>query len=146
MNSLIPRTFVSQFLNDPSDLLFKDFFDHDSMFETFFERKISYPVDIKETDNTLEFDVAVVGLEKNDIKIEVKDSNTLAISYNKPRCESINDKYLYRGITQRSFDMAWRISSKFDLTKLSAKLDKGLLKIVVPIAPEKEAKNIEIQD
>jgi len=148
MNSLIPRSFVSRFLSDPTDLLFRDFFDTDNVFSTMLERKVSYPVDIKETNKGLEFDIAVVGLDKKDIKIEIKDSNTLSISYNKNKelhgCET--EDYIYKGITNKSFNMAWRINSKFDLTKLEAKLDRGLLKLLVPISPEKEPKFIEIKD
>lgn len=148
MNYLIPNSnhnsFISRFFNDPTDLLFRDFFERESVFDSMFERpKLSYPVDIKETKNGLEFDVAVVGLDKKDIKIEIKDDNTLYLSYVKEKTEEEED-YLYKGITNKAFNLAWKINSKFDLNKLEAKLDKGLLKISVPLAPKKESKEIEI--
>jgi len=151
MNYLIPKTnnsFISRFFNDPTDLLFRDFFETESFFDSMFQRnKLSYPVDIKETKEGLEFDVAVVGLDKKDIKIEVKDNNTLSISYTKEdnkEDKKENEDYLYKGITSKAFNLAWRINSKFDLTKLNAKLDKGLLKISIPLAPESKPKEIEI--
>ena len=152
MNALFHNSnLVSRFFDDPFDLLYKDFFDTNKGFYSFFDiEKISYPVDIKETDNSIEFDIAVVGLDKKDIKIEVKDNDMLCISYEKKKelhgCENPNEKYLYKGITSKSFNMAWRIGNKFDLSKLDAKMDKGMLKINIPIAPEKQAKFIEIKD
>jgi HSP20 family protein len=152
MNHLIPSNskFVSRFLNDPFDLLFKDFFDSSSGFYSLFEiEKIGYPVDLKESSKGLEFDIAVIGLDKKDIKIEIQDGNILSIIYEKAKeIPKINESetYLYKGITNKSFNMSWRISPKFDLSKLDAKLEKGLLKILVPISPEKESKAIEIKD
>ena len=151
MNYLIPNSnqnsIISRFFNDPTDLLFRDFFDSGSFFDSMFEKtNLNYPVDIKETKDSLEFDVAVVGLDKKDIKIEVKDDNTLYLSYTKNNTDEKKEDYLYKGITNKSFNMAWRINSKFDLSKLEAKLDKGLLKLLVPVLPEKEPKFIEIKD
>lgn len=148
MNSLVPRSFVSRFFNDPSDLLFRDFFDSDGFFDSIFERKFNYPMDVKETDQGIEFHIAVVGLDKKDIKIEVRDGNILSVSYDKKATESNEkkDNYLYKGITNRSFNFAWKVNNKFDLTKLTAKLEKGLLKIIVPVLPERAPTLIEIED
>ena len=40
---------------------------------------------------------------------------------------------------------AWKIANKYDLSKLKASLDKGLLKLEVPFANLKEPKRIEIK-
>ena len=111
---------------DPFDIVWKNFFDANSTFNTF-ENKINYPVDILETENGLRFELAVVGLSETDLDIQV-DGETLRISYNKPETEEIKS-YLQKGIAKRSFDLAWKIASKFDLTQLSAFLDKVSLKL-----------------
>ena len=146
---LVPHnnSFVSRFFNDPYDLLFRDFFETDSFFDSMFEKRLSYPVDIKENTNGIEFDIAVVGLDKKNIKIEIND-NTLSVSYTKEEETNDSEKnksnFLYKGITNKSFSMAWRISNKFDLSKLTANLDKGLLKILIPLSPVNKPKEIEI--
>jgi len=127
---------------DPFDIVWKNFFDANSTFNTF-ENKINYPVDILETENGLRFELAVVGLSESDLDIQV-DGDTLRITYNKPETEEIKS-YLQKGIAKRSFDLAWKIASKFDLTKLSASLDKGLLIVDIPYAAEKAPRKIEIK-
>ena len=127
---------------DPFDIVWKNFFDVNSQFNTF-ENKINYPVDILETEDGLRFELAVVGLSESDLDIQV-DGDTLRITYNKPETEEIKS-YLQKGIARRSFDLAWKIATKFDLTQLSASLDKGLLIIDIPYAAEKAPKKIEIK-
>ena len=134
--------FAAHFGIDPFDIIWKNFFDANSAFNTF-ESKINYPVDILETENGLRFELAVVGLSETDLDIQV-DGETLRISYNKPETEEIKS-YLQKGIAKRSFDLAWKIASKFDLTQLSAFLDKGLLIVDIPYAAEKAPRKIEIK-
>jgi HSP20 family molecular chaperone IbpA len=40
--------------------------------------------------------------------------------------------------------LTWKISTKFDLSKLEAQLDKGLLTLDIPIAEGKAIRKIEI--
>lgn len=127
---------------DPFDIVWKNFFDANSTFNTF-ENKINYPVDILETEDGLRFELAVVGLSESDLDIQV-DGETLRISYNKPETEEIKN-YLQKGIAKRSFDLAWKVASKFELSKLQASLDKGLLILDIPYAAEKAPKKIEIK-
>ena len=127
---------------DPFDIVWKNFFDVNSQFNTF-ENKINYPVDILETEDGLRFELAVIGLSESDLDIQV-DGDTLRITYNKPETEEIKS-YLQKGIARRSFDLAWKVASKFELSKLQASLDKGLLILDVPYAAEKAPKKIEIK-
>jgi HSP20 family molecular chaperone IbpA len=41
--------------------------------------------------------------------------------------------------------LSWKISVKFDLSKLEAKLDKGLLVLDIPYAESKKPKQIVIK-
>ena len=127
---------------DPFDIVWKNFFDANSTFNTF-ENKINYPVDILETEDGLRFELAVVGLSESDLDIQV-DGETLRISYNKPETEEIKS-YLQKGIAKRSFDLAWKVASKFELSKLQATLDKGLLVLDIPYSAEKAPRKIEIK-
>ena len=73
------------FLHDrlfPTDLLFRNFFDSTSAFQSFTETKPNYPVDIATTDTGLVIEIAAVGIDKKDIEIETTD-NTLKVIYEK---------------------------------------------------------------
>jgi len=134
----------------PTDLLFKNFFDQASAFETNVDRKINHPVDIILKEDALVFEIAAVGLNKGDIDLSTEDGNCLKVSYSKPNIES-NDsdfdagEYIHKGIAKRSFDLGWKISPKFDLTKIDAKMENGLLTISVPVTPESKPKSIKIK-
>ena len=134
----------------PTDLLFKNFFDRASAFESNLETKINHPVDIILKEEALVFEIAAVGLEKKDIELQVEDGNCLKVSYTKPNIESNNSdldvgEYIHKGIAKRSFNLGWKISPKFDLTKIKASMENGLLKIELPVTPESKPKSITIK-
>tara|TARA_B100000287_G_scaffold194710_1_gene183923 strand:- start:18 stop:467 length:450 start_codon:yes stop_codon:yes gene_type:complete len=134
----------------PTDLLFKNFFDQASSFQSNVDRKINHPVDIIYTEDALLFEIAAVGLAKKDIDLQVEDGNCLKVSYTKPKIESNSSdidagEYIHRGIAKRSFDLGWKISPKFDLTKIKASMENGLLKIEIPVTPESKPKSITIK-
>ena len=133
----------------PTDLFFKNFFDTTSEFQSFAEVKPQYPVDIKVNEAGLHFDIACVGLNKNDIKLDIAD-NTLRVIYEKPNVESNpSDKdagqYIHKGITRKSFNMGWKIAPKYDTNAISAAMENGLLSITIPVAEEAKPKTITIK-
>ena len=132
----------------PFDLLFKDFFKSDLNFQPAIEAKITHPVDIYENKNGLHFEVACTGLTKEDIEINI-EGDVLKISYNKPQdescCETNDCNYIHKGIARRSFNLGYKITPKFNLTKASAEMKNGLLKISVPFANESKPKTLQIK-
>ena len=129
------------------DLLWKSFFSNEG-YKPIKERVAGVPCDIQETDNGLRIELAAVGLEKSDIDIIV-DSETLRVAYRKNDKEEEADKneyrYLLRTIKKSSFDLAWKISSKYNLQELEAKLDKGLLTLDIPFAKENKPTKVTIK-
>jgi HSP20 family protein len=134
--------------NEEFDLLWKSFFDSNSIFKPIREKVVNHPCDVQETDNGLKIEVAAIGLTSDEIEIIV-DSETLRIAYRKTEDEKEKEKneyrYLHRSIKKASFDIAWKISSKYDLAKLDARIDKGLLTLDIPFAKENKPKKIEIK-
>jgi HSP20 family molecular chaperone IbpA len=128
---------------DPFDLLWKNLFDQNSNFSTIAE-KISYPLDIYEKRDSIVFELAAVGLDYEDIDIEVQ-GDVLRIKYAKTKEEEPITNFIHKGIARRSFDLAWKIASKFDLSSLEATIDKGLLKIEIPLSDESLPKKIQIK-
>ena len=127
---------------DPFDIVWKNFLDVNSPFNTIENSKINYPVDIYETDNGLRFELAVVGLNQEDLDILV-EGDTLRITHNRKTEEELRN-YIQKGIARRSFDLAWKVAAKFDLNQLTAVMDKGLLIIDIPVSEERAPKKISI--
>ncbi len=126
----------------PTDLLFKNFFEADTQFQSHAEIKPSYPVDIFTDENGLTIEIAAVGISKKDIQLETAESQ-LKVIYNKTDDDK-SVEYIHRGIARRSFNLGWKISPKFNLTKIKADMDKGLLTVFIPIADEAKPKVIKI--
>jgi molecular chaperone IbpA len=135
-------TFLKEWTMDPFDIVWKNLFDVNSNYNTI-QHKINYPVDIYETENGLRFELAVVGLDKEELEIQV-EGDTLRIQHENQLDDS-ERIYLQRGIAKRSFDLAWKVASKFELSKLVAKMDKGLLIIDIPYSESKAPKKISIK-
>ena len=132
----------------PFDLLFKDFFKSDLHFQPATQAKISHPVDIYENKNGLHFEVACTGLTKKDIELNI-EGDILKISYNKSQnedCCEVNDcNYIHRGIARRSFNLGYKIASKFSLANATAEMENGLLTITIPFAEEAKPKVLKIK-
>ena len=126
---------------DPFDIVWKNFLDVNSPFNTL-DNKINYPVDIYEIENGLRFELAVVGLNQEDLDIQV-EGDTLRITHDRKTADEYRP-YIQRGIARRSFDLAWKVAMKFDLTQLTATMDKGLLIIDIPVSAERAPKKISI--
>jgi HSP20 family protein len=132
----------------PFDLLFKDFFKSDLTFQPAIDAKISHPVDIYENKNGLHFEVACTGLTKKDIELSI-EGDVLRVAYNKPQdeacCEVDDCNYIHKGVARRSFNLGYKIASKFNLSQATAEMENGLLKISVPFAEEAKPKVLKIK-
>lgn len=129
----------------PTDLLFRNFFENNTTFQSYTETKPNYPVDIATTDTGLVIEIAAVGIDKKDINIETAD-NTLKVIYEKGQDDSPKEfDYIHRGIARRAFNLGWKISPKCDITKISATMDKGLLSIFIPFTKEATPKSVTIK-
>lgn len=127
---------------DPHELLWKNLLSPSTHFTSILNEKLNYPVNVMTTDTGLRMELAIVGAEIDELDITV-DGNSIRIKYESP--DKGDKHYLYKGIVQRSFDLSFKIATKFDISKLSANMDKGLLSLDIPNAKESEPKKIEIK-
>ena len=141
-------TFISERHLSPFDLLFKDFFRSELNFQPAIEAKIPHPVDIYENKDGLHFEIACTGLTKDDIEINI-EGDIIKVSYNKSeddKCCDVNDcTFLHKGIARRSFNLGYKVASKFNLLEAEAEMKNGLLKISVPYAEEAKPKALKIK-
>jgi HSP20 family protein len=134
------NTFINE--RNPFDILVRNFFKDAGQFRPVLESKLPHPVDIYERDNGLGIDIACTGISKEDIEILI-EGNIIRVNYNKPDEEDLGE-FIYKGIAKRSFNLGWKIDSKFDLSKAKAEFKNGLLKVVIPFAKGAEPKTLKI--
>lgn len=128
------------------DVLFRDLFNSQSGFNILSEAKAPHPVDIYEDTKGLTFEIACTGLTKEDVEINI-EHDVLKISYNKPpkQEEQAERTYQTRGVSKRSFNLAYKISSKYDLSKGTAAMENGLLNVQIPFAEEAKPRTLQIK-
>jgi HSP20 family protein len=128
---------------DPFDILVRNMFQANASFAPAQEAKISHPLDIYEEADGLHFEVACTGLTKSDIEISV-EGDVLKISYDNKGDEPVRN-YIHKGIAKRSFNLAYKIATKFDLSSADAQMKNGLLTIIIPFAEEAKPKALKIK-
>lgn len=134
---------LTHFGTSPFDILFKDFFKSNEDYQFADATKINHPVDIYEANNGLNIDIACVGLTKKDIDLTI-EGDILRVEYKKDN-DSKHAEYIQRNIAKRAFNFGWRISRRFDLSKLEAKLENGLLHLYAPLTEDNKPKSITIK-
>lgn len=104
-----------------------------------------YPtVDIKETTETVEIYAELPGINKEDIKIAIRD-NTLSLSGEKKSVEEEKDTNYHR--VERAygtFSRSFALPAKINQAKISAVFTDGVLQITLPKAEEEKPRHIEI--
>ncbi|UAY54296.1 Hsp20/alpha crystallin family protein [Arachidicoccus terrestris] len=114
-----------------------------------FAKELHVPaVNIKETKEAFELEVAAPGLQKQDFKLNV-DDNLLTISYDKQASkeQSGEDTKIHRQeFTNRSFKRTFTLDEKIDADKIVAKYENGILSVTLPKKEEVKItpKSIEI--
>jgi HSP20 family molecular chaperone IbpA len=128
----------------PFDILVRNFFQEASNYSPLAETKVPHPVDIYTTETHLVLDIACTGISKEDLEIQTQ-ANILKVNYDKSKAEKENVEYIHKGIAKRSFNLGWKIDSKFDLSKADASFENGLLRIAIPFAKGSELKTVKIK-
>ena len=105
-------------------------------------------VNIKETQDAFEVEVAAPGFEKKDFNIEL-DNDILTISSDKEIKEEVKDdeKVSRQEFSYQSFTRSFSLPELVESDKISAKYDKGILSISIPKKEEakpKPARQIKI--
>ena len=136
-------TQLTPFGTSPFDILFKDFFKSEEQYAPFNQIKVNHPVDIYEANEGLNIDIACVGLTKKDINLTI-EGDILRVEYKKEN-GSAEAEYIQRNIAKRAFNFGWRISRRFDLSKLDAKLQNGLLHMFAPLTEDSRPKSVTIK-
>ncbi|MBS1507331.1 MAG: Hsp20/alpha crystallin family protein [Bacteroidetes bacterium] len=99
-------------------------------------------VDVIETENAYEVQVAVPGLNKEDFKIEIND-NYLTVSGERKLSNEKKDKNFHSIETQYgSFSRSFTLPENVDGSKINAKYNNGILELVIPKDEKKVLKQV----
>ncbi|NLI36195.1 MAG: Hsp20/alpha crystallin family protein [Bacteroidales bacterium] len=120
--------------------IFNDFFDTDWMEKA---NSTAPAINVFETENSYEVELAAPGLTKEDFKVNVDSDDNLVISIEKKTDNSEKDKkgrYLRREFSYQQFEQCMVLPDDADKEKISAKVENGVLKIDMPKITEAEIK------
>ncbi|KIA85862.1 Hsp20/alpha crystallin family protein [Flavobacterium sp. AED] len=133
METLVKRNSSLPTLNTFFDDFFtKDVFDwSDKNFATIGSNLPS--VNLKETDDKLEVDLAAPGMKKEDFKVEI-DNNMLMISSEKEETKEESrkkDNYLRKEFNYQSFYRSFYLPEYIDESKVEASYKDGILHVAI---------------
>lgn len=131
---------------NPLPMLFDDFFNRD-MFnwknDNFSDTNTTIPaVNIKETSENYEVEVAAPGMTKKDFKVEL-DGSVLTISSEKSNTEETKEeeRYSRKEFSYQSFSRTFNLHKNVvDIDKIQAKYENGLLHLLIPKKEEAKQK------
>jgi len=130
--------------------LLEDFFNRDlpSVFSSNYNTGYSLPkVNIKETADNYQLEMAAPGLKKSDFNLEI-DNQVLTISTEtKEEQEHKEENYTRREFGYSSFKRTFNLPESVDDGQINASYNEGILRILLPKkeeAKQKPARNIEI--
>jgi len=133
--------------------LFDDFFDSNILEHT---GSINPAINVKETKNSFEVELAAPGMTKKDFDIHIDGDENMVISLehkeendnvNKEECkvEDSDSHYLRREFYYSKFQQTFLLPENSDKEKISAKIENGILLINIPKKDKKLKESITHQ-
>lgn len=131
---------------NPLPMLFDDFFNRDFFNwnnSNYSDTNTTIPaVNIKETAENYEVEVAAPGMSKKDFKVEL-DGNVLTISseINHQKEEEGQGRYFRKEFSFQSFQRTFTLQKDVvDIDKIEARYENGLLQLLIPKKEEVKQK------
>ena len=104
------------------------------------------PMDVVEKDTAYELRIAIPGLTKEDIKVDVK-SGCLTVEAKKDKVNE-DENYIYKGLSSYEFNRSFSDldeNLKVDMESISSKYRNGLLTIELPKKKEALPREISVE-
>lgn len=90
-------------------------------------------VNIKESDDKFEVELAAPGMDKNDFKVTLNDSLLTISSSKNDEKETVEDNFTRREFSYQSFQRSFKLPNNVvDEENIKANYDNGLLHLVIP--------------
>ena len=107
----------------------KFFFDYDN-------NDFRPSVDINESDNAFMISADLPGIEKSDIEVKVEENTLILIANRHIDKSKTNEKFHYNERRFGTFSRSFKLPKTVKEEKITAKLDNGVLSIVIPKAED----------
>jgi HSP20 family protein len=102
-------------------------------------------VDIRETADAIVVNAELPGIDKKDVKVDVKDG-VLTISGERKYEKDVKEENVHRiERSYGSFSRSFSLPSHVDVNKVEAKLDNGVLEVRLPKTETARPKSISVQ-
>ena len=116
------------------------FFD-DDLFPVFSSRTSSMPaVNVKEDDKNYTIDLAVPGIDKKELKIDINEDLLTIASETKNESEESKDGYNRKEFSYSSFCRSFQIPENVNKEKIEADYKDGVLSVTLPKMEEEKTK------
>jgi HSP20 family protein len=117
-----------------------NFFD-DDFFPVLSKRTSSVPsVNVREDDKNFILDVAVPGIDKKDLKIDVNEDVLTISSESKSESEESTDGYKRKEFSYSSFSRSFYVPENVNREKVEANYKDGILTVTLPKQEEEKNK------
>ena len=129
------------------------FFDTDHFFNDYWpwahtEGAPSFGGDLKvnvvENEHDFTLTAEVPGLKEKDIEIEINNGRMTLKGNVEETQEKEEKNYRMREFSRRSFERSFTVSESVDQDNISAKLENGVLKLVLPKKEEAKPKTVKV--
>jgi HSP20 family protein len=136
-----PKTYMDRVFD--TDHFFNDFWPWASI-----EDRRSYgealKVNIVENEDNYTLTAEVPGMKEKDIDLEIKDGRMTLKGQVEESQEKEQDHYRMKEFSRRSFERSFTIGDGIDQDNVSAKLDNGVLTVVLPKKEEAKPKTVKV--
>jgi HSP20 family protein len=123
-----------------------DLFDNDRFLDSDWHRRGSVPaVNVKETDNGFEIEVAAPGLSKEDFDISVEKRVLTISSEKKDERKETENGYTRREFSFSSFSRSFALPEEVNDEDVKANYVDGVLRISLTKSPEKQKRRKAIE-
>lgn len=97
-----------------------------------FNSESRLPVNIRETGNSFEMELAMPGIQKDKLNLEITN-DSLTVSYEDAEEKKEKDEnYIRREFRRQSFHQSFHLSDTIDAGNITAKYENGVLHLILP--------------
>jgi len=107
-------------------------------------REFNPRVNIKESENEVLFTFEVPGIDKNNIKVKIKDNVLTVSGERKIEIDENKERFVRREVRSGAFERAFNLPETIDVDKVKADYEHGLLHISLAKVEEAKPKEIEV--